>query len=144
MQDFKSGRIVASTPRILTYVQLAAVPIGAAAVAIMYPLLMKKYGLGVGLNAPTGVKLSNMAVLLSQGFSALPAHAAEATIAAAILGVVIAIVQNKWHVPWIPSTAAFGFALILPGTLNIPMGIGGISGSVCVADFLSPLQSGSC
>jgi uncharacterized oligopeptide transporter (OPT) family protein len=128
MQDYKTGRIVGSTPRILTYVQLAAVPIGAAAVAVMYPLLVNKYGLGTGLNAPTGVKLSNMAVLLSQGFGALPRYAAEATIVAAILGIVIAVVQNKWHAPWIPSTAAFGFALILPGTLNIPMGIGGIAG----------------
>lgn len=128
MQDYKTGRIVGSTPRILTYVQLAAVPIGAAAVAIMYPLLVKKYGLGVGLNAPTGVKLSNMAVLLSQGWGALPRYAMEASIAAAVIGIVIAVVQNKWHIPWIPSTVAFGFALILPGTLNIPMGIGGIAG----------------
>jgi OPT family oligopeptide transporter len=129
MQDFKTGRIVGSTPRILTYVQLAAVPIGAAAVAIMYPLLVRKYGLGsAGLSAPTGIKLANMAVLLSQGFGALPRFALQATIFAAILGIVIAIVQNKKHIPWIPSTAALGFALILPGTLNIPMGIGGIAG----------------
>jgi uncharacterized oligopeptide transporter (OPT) family protein len=129
MQDFKTGRIVGSTPRILTYVQLAAVPIGAAAVAIMYPLLVRRYGLGsAGLSAPTGIKLANMAVLLSQGFGALPRYAMQATIAAGILGVVIAVVQNKKHIPWIPSTAAFGFALILPGTLNIPMGLGGIAG----------------
>src|SRR2546423_11259940 len=95
MQDFKTGRIVGSTPRILTYVQLAAVPIGAAAVAIMYPLLINKYKLGVGLNAPTGVKLSNMAVLLSQGWGALPRYALEASIAAALLGIVIAIGQNQ-------------------------------------------------
>ena len=95
----------------------------------MYPLLVRRYGLGTaGLSAPTGVKLANMAVLLSQGFGALPHHAMEATIVAAVIGIVIAIVQNKFHVPWIPSTAAFGFALILPGTLNIPMGLGGIAG----------------
>ena len=51
-------RIVGSTPRILTYVQLAAVPIGAAAVAIMYPLLVRKYGLGV-----EGVLLAAAALL---------------------------------------------------------------------------------
>src|SRR5262249_14071525 len=48
MQDYKTGRIVGSTPRILTYVQLGAVPIGAAAVAIMYPVLIGRYGLGGG------------------------------------------------------------------------------------------------
>src|ERR1700730_1104869 len=43
IQDYKTGKIIGSTPRILTYVQLAAVPIGAAAVAIMYPILIDKY-----------------------------------------------------------------------------------------------------
>jgi uncharacterized oligopeptide transporter (OPT) family protein len=31
-------------------------------------------------------------------------------------------------VNWIPSVAGFGFALILPGELNIPIGVGGILG----------------
>src|SRR5262249_9281642 len=43
IQDYKTGQIIGSTPRILTWVQLGAVPIGAAAVAVMYPLLLKRY-----------------------------------------------------------------------------------------------------
>lgn len=132
IQDFKTGRLVGSTPRILTYVQLAAVPIGAAAVAIMYPLLVGRYGLGgEGLTAPTGIKLANMAVLLSRGFEALPRYALEATMAAVILGIAIAVVREKSHATWvgyIPSVAGFGFALILPGELNIPIAVGGIAG----------------
>jgi uncharacterized oligopeptide transporter (OPT) family protein len=134
MQDFKTGQIVRSTPRILTYAQLAAVPIGAAAVAIMYPLLVDKYHLGGdGLTAPTGIKLANMAVLLSLGFGALPQYAFEATIGGIVAGIAIAIVREKsrgaW-VGWIPSVAAFGFALILPGDLNISIAVGGIAGWV--------------
>ncbi len=40
MQDFRTGQRVGSTPRLLTYTQLCAIPVGAAAVALMYPLLV--------------------------------------------------------------------------------------------------------
>jgi uncharacterized oligopeptide transporter (OPT) family protein len=36
--------------------------------------------------------------------------------------------QHYRRVEWLPSAAGFGFGLILPGTLNIPMAIGGILG----------------
>jgi uncharacterized oligopeptide transporter (OPT) family protein len=134
IQDYKAGKIIGSTPRILTYVQMAAVPIGAAAVAIMYPLLVKRYGLGgEGLSAPTGIKLANMAVLLSKGFSALPRYALTAMIIASIAGIVVEILRDKFDagwVNWIPSIGAFGFALILPGELNIPMGLGAVAGFI--------------
>ena len=132
IQDYKTGKILGSTPRILTYVQLAAVPIGAAAVAIMYPFLVSRYGLGAeGLAAPTGLKIANMAVLLSRGFEALPRYALEATVAATILGVVVTAVRETSHARWthwIPSIGALGFALILPGELNIPIALGGVAG----------------
>jgi OPT family oligopeptide transporter len=128
IQDYKTGKLVGSTPRILTWVQLAAVPIGAAAVAIMYSLLTSRYKVGEDLTAPTAVKISGMAVLLSKGFEALPEGAMTWTIIASIVGIVLAVVQNYWHSPWIPSAAGFGFGLILPGTLNVPMAIGGILG----------------
>jgi uncharacterized oligopeptide transporter (OPT) family protein len=132
IQDYKTGKLLGSTPRILTYVQLAAVPIGAAAVAIMYPFLIGKYGLGgEGLSAPTGLKIANMAVLLARGVSALPRYALAATIVAALVGILIAAIHHATDAPWtryIPSVAGFGFALILPGDLNIPTAVGGIAG----------------
>ncbi len=136
IQDYRTGQIVGSTPRILTWVQLAAVPIGAAAVAIMYPLLVKTYGLGEGLTAPTGLKIANMSVLLSKGFSALPAGCLKWTVIAAVWGVVSAILEEKtkWA-EYLPSAAAFGFALILPGTLNIPQGLGGVAGWVWMRNW---------
>ncbi len=134
IQDYKTGKIIGSTPRVLTYVQLATVPIGAAAVAIMYPILIDKYGLGGnGLSAPTGLKIANMAVLLSRGVDALPKYALMATVIAAAAGVAISVIRersdNIWTT-WIPSVTGFGFALILPGVLNIPIAIGGIGGWV--------------
>lgn len=131
MQVFKTGKLVGSTPRVLTWVQFWAVPIGAAAVAIMYPLLIAKYGLGGdGLAAPTGLKLANMAVLMSKGISAFPPGALMWTVIAAIAGILLALGRGQYNWHWLPSAAGFGFALILPGTLNLPIAIGSILGWV--------------
>jgi uncharacterized oligopeptide transporter (OPT) family protein len=130
MQVFKTGKLVGSTPRILTWVQFWAVGIGAAAVAIMYPILTNRYKLGEELVAPTGLKLSNMAVLMSKGIAAFPPQALTWTVIAAVAGVVIVLLKDlkRWH--WLPSAAGFGFALILPGTLNLAVGIGAVIGWV--------------
>ena len=45
MQDYKAGWMIGSTPRILTYMQLIAVPVGALALAVMYPLIRDTYGI---------------------------------------------------------------------------------------------------
>jgi uncharacterized oligopeptide transporter (OPT) family protein len=137
MQVYRTGKMVGSTPRILTWVQFWAVGIGAAAVAVMYPILTHRYRLGEELVAPTGLKLSNMAVLMSKGISAFPPGALQWTVIAAIVGVVITLLKDikKWS--WLPSAAGFGFALILPGTLNLAVGIGAVLGWVW--SKLSPL-----
>lgn len=127
MQDFRAAKIVGSTPRIMTYFQLFGVPIGAAAVALMYPLLVSHYGLGgEGLSAPTAVKISGVAVLLSKGIGALPTGALLWSVIAAFAGIAMAVAAYRYEVKWIPSPAGFGFALILPGLLNIPMAAGAI------------------
>jgi OPT family oligopeptide transporter len=124
IQDYKTGQLVGSTPRVLTWVQLAAVPIGAAAVAIMYPLLLQRYRLGEDLTTPTGVKIANMAVLLSQGIDALPPGALLWTVVGSIVGVVITLAKHFLGMYWLPSPAGFGLGLILPGTLNVVIAIG--------------------
>jgi uncharacterized oligopeptide transporter (OPT) family protein len=128
IQDYKTGKIIGSSPRILTWVQLAAVPIGAAAVAIMYPILTSRYKLGEDLTTPTGVKIAGMAILLSQGIGAFPQGALLWTVIGAVVGILTTIIIHFWKIDWLPSAAGFGFGLILPGTLNIPIAIGGIGG----------------
>lgn len=128
MQVYKTGHLVGSTPRILTWIQFSAIPIGAASVAIMYPILVQRYGLGEGLTAPTGLKLANMAVLMSKGLSAFPPGALAWTVVAAIVGVFLTLGKSIGKQAWLPSAAAFGFALILPGLLNVPIALGAICG----------------
>ncbi len=129
MQDFKTGQLIGSTPWVLTVVQICAIPIGAAAVAIMYPLLIAHYGLGGdGLTAPTGLKLANMAVLVSKGLSAFPPGALLATVVAGVLGVLLVVLGDRRGFGWLPSPAGLGFGLILPGVLTVPVAAGAVVG----------------
>ncbi|MFA5051550.1 MAG: OPT/YSL family transporter [Patescibacteria group bacterium] len=125
-QCYKTGKLLGSTPRILTWVSVAAVPVGALAISVMYPILTAQYGLGVGLPAPTGLKLANMAILMAKGFSAFPPAALQWTIYAAVAGVVWAFCKRFGGWWWLPSAAGFGFGLILPGTMNMMIAAGGI------------------
>ena len=73
MQDYKAGKIVGSENRHLTILQLIAVPVGSIAVALVYPALKARYGIGgEGLTSPISVKWAGFAELLNQGFSQLP------------------------------------------------------------------------
>ena len=52
-----------------------------------------------------------------------------AMLSLAAWGVVSALLEEKFAwAEYLPSAAAFGFALILPGTTNLPQGLGGVVG----------------
>jgi uncharacterized oligopeptide transporter (OPT) family protein len=150
MQTYKTGKFVGSTPRILTWVQFCAIPIGAAAVAYMYPLLDSTFHLGSAqMSSPTGLKLYSMAMLMSKGLSAFPPGVLGWTIAAAVIGVFMTLMTDVFKWRWVPNASAFGFALILPATLNLMIGIGAIIGFIwrkshqsTFNEFNIPLASG--
>jgi hypothetical protein len=136
IQDYKTGQILGSTPRVLTWVQLAAVPIGAAAVAIMYPLLLQRYELGgKEMPAPTGIKIANMAVLMAQGAAALPRGALLWTVLAAVAGVLLVLLKHRFQFGWLPSATGLGLSLLLPGTIIVPLAVGGIAGWIWKRGF---------
>jgi hypothetical protein len=80
MQDFKAGSMIGSTPKILTYMQLLAVPVGALALAFMYPILRDTYGI-VGehaqLSSPTSQRWVGFAKIVTQQLTG-PSLAPEA------------------------------------------------------------------
>jgi uncharacterized oligopeptide transporter (OPT) family protein len=90
MQDYKAGKIIGSNNRYLTYMQLLALPFGALAVAVIYPILRRQNGIGPdryglapelvgkvvtqGLVAPASVRWAGFAEILSQGVETLQAQ----------------------------------------------------------------------
>ena len=117
MQDFRAGQMIGSTPRMLTYMQLIAVPVGALALAFMYPLLRDTYGV-IGENAqllsPTSQRWVGFAKLVTQDSRARqrPIRTAAARIAwmttslgvGALIGVLLTLLEQnaRWR-PYVPS-----------------------------------------
>jgi len=128
MQDFRAGQMVGSTPKILTYMQLIAVPVGALALAMMYPLLRDTYGI-VGdhaqLLSPTSQRWVGFAKFVTQDLSA-PGVMTPALVArlswmktslavGAAIGVVLTFLeQNKRLRPFVPSPTGMGIAMLIP------------------------------
>jgi len=129
MQDYRAGKIVGSTNRNLTILQLIGVPVGALAVAVAYPLVRAKYGIGGehGLSSPISVKWAGFAELLSKGFGALPQSALWALVIALVLGVILTLLEAHPKLgPFIPSPTAVGLGMLIPGFAVIPMFAGGL------------------
>lgn len=126
MQDYKAGQIVGSTPRNLTIMQLCAVPVGAASVAFAYQALKAQYGIGgEGLSSPISVKWAGFAELLKAGFGSLPAGCFTAMLVAIVLGILMTVLEPKYH-RFVPSPTGVGIGMLVPGFAVMPMFIGGL------------------
>jgi uncharacterized oligopeptide transporter (OPT) family protein len=158
MQDYKAGHIIGSTPRYLTYSQLMAAPIGALAVALVYPLLRGTYGVGSQvvegqqpLTSPISARIAGFADVLSGGFDKLPPYALQFMIVGAVLGIAITLGESflKNGRKWLPSATGLGIGMMVPGMVVFTMVLGGIVMSIwnrrdkASADKLAmPLASG--
>jgi uncharacterized oligopeptide transporter (OPT) family protein len=131
MQDYKTGHIIGSTPRFLTYSQLIAAPIGAAAVAFTYPLYKSTYGIGGdnGLSAPISVRIAGFADVLSTGFDALPKYSLMFLVIGAVVGILITFGEIKWK-NYLPSPTGLGIGMMVPGNVVFTMVLGGLLYSV--------------
>lgn len=127
MQDYKAGHIIGSTPRYLTYAQLLAAPVGAAAVSWMYPILRDTYGIGGdGLSSPISQRVAGFAEFLSMGGSAMAKYAALFALIFAVIGILLAVLETRWA-KWLPSPTALGIGMMVPGFVIFAMFIGGMA-----------------
>jgi uncharacterized oligopeptide transporter (OPT) family protein len=137
IQDYKAGHLIGSSPRAMFIAQVMGAPIGAAALAMTYPLLVKTYGL-IGdhaqLAAPGSRRMAAFAELLSSGMSKLPQSALWAGLIFALIGCLLAWLETNDKIKqWVPSTVALSLGVLLPFTSISVMFIGGIIGSVWLA-----------
>lgn len=152
MQDYRAGKIVGSTNRSLTILQLVGVPVGAAAVAIAYPAVRAAYGVGGegGLTSPISVKWAGFAELLSRGFGALAPSAMAALVVSLVVGVALTLLEARPGIGrFVPSPTAIGLGMLIPGFAVVPMVVGGIASDLwrrlsprTEAIYDTPLASG--
>ncbi|HVM99739.1 MAG TPA: OPT family oligopeptide transporter [Caulobacteraceae bacterium] len=137
MQDYRAGYLIGSTPRSMFIAQLIGAPIGAAALAFTYPLLVKTYGL-IGdkaqLAAPGSRRTAAFAELLASGIDKLPPTALWAGLGAAALGCVFAVFEQNQRIKrWVPSPVALSLGLLLPFSSISTMFLGAAVGAVWLA-----------
>jgi uncharacterized oligopeptide transporter (OPT) family protein len=151
MPDYKAGDMVGSSPRQLTYMQLLATPVGAAAVAWTYPLLRKQYGFGeTGLSSPISRKWRGFAEILAGGFDKLPQSALVALVVGVLLGILLAVLEMKVKdKTWVPSPTGIGIGMLIPGAVIVTMVLGGLIAKVWTKRspqtsglYMVPLASG--
>jgi uncharacterized oligopeptide transporter (OPT) family protein len=134
MQDYKAGHLIGSTPRSMTIAQLIGAPIGAAALAVTYPALVKTYGIvgdHAGLAAPGARRTAAFAELLSAGVDKLPHSAMIAALIAALAGVVFAVLEVRPALRrWTPSPTGLGLGVLLPFTSVATIFAGGIAAAI--------------
>ncbi len=133
IQDYKAGEIIGSTPRSLTWAQLMAVPIGALAVALVYPELVETYGAvgGDKLSSAISRKWALFAEFLKGGFSSLPTSSLWMLLVFSVLGVIFTILESKPKLkPYVPSPTGIGIGILVPFAVVATMFIGGVIGSI--------------
>ena len=139
MQDYQAGHLIGSTPRSMTIAQIIGAPIGAAALAFTYPLLVKTYGI-VGdhaqLAAPGSRRTAGFAELLGGGDRQVAALGAVGRcLSARCSACVFAVMEPKpERKRWTPSPMALSLGMLLPfSSLVSAMFIGGVVGAIWLA-----------
>ncbi len=128
MQDYKAGYMIGSSPKSMTIMQLLGTPVGAAAVAWMYPLLRSTYGIvgeNAGLSSPISRRLAGFAEILSQGFEALPAGAVPALFVGVALGITFTLMEER-RIKWVPSPTGAAIGMLVPASVIIVMFLGSV------------------
>ena len=152
MQSYKTAQMVGSTPRYVTWIQLMAVPVGAAALSFAYPMLREIYGIGGehGLQSPISQKWVGFAKLLSQGIGVLHPSALWALGIAIVLGVLFTVLEQKkeWR-SFVPSPTGMGIGMLMPASAIATMFAGALvdwfarrRDPVGVDGWMLPLASG--
>ncbi|MBM3977586.1 MAG: OPT family oligopeptide transporter [Planctomycetes bacterium] len=149
MQDYKAGHILGTTPRYLTYIQLMAIPVGALAVSLIYPLLRPEVQAGT-LTSPISKKWEGFAKILAGGVEAVPQSAFVALIVFTLLGILLTVLEQKAELRrLLPSPTGMGIGMLVPFSVVATMALGGIVGEIwqrsspqTAEKYLIPLASG--
>ncbi len=127
IQSYKTGDMIGSKPRYLAYVQLLAVPVGAAATAIVYPILRDQYGFegDNALTSPISQKWVGFAKLLGQGIHTLHPSAVWGLGIGILLGIILTVLEQKKEIrTWVPSPTGIGIGMLVPGSAVASMFVG--------------------
>ncbi len=127
MQDLKTGYMLGASPRKQLIAQLWGIPAGCVFAVLIFQLFRSQYEIGgAEYPAPAAMAWKAVAVLMSEGFSALPTNAGWAMLGGLLFGITIPVLKKYIPklAPYLPSGLAFGIAFIVPAFYSITMFLG--------------------
>ncbi len=133
MNDLKTGKLLGSTPCSQWLSQLAGALAGALAGSAIYLALIpnpKEQLFTTEWAAPAVTTWKAVAEIFSKGLSALPPGVGTATAMAALVGIMLAVLDKRGPKsirPWLPSAAAYGLGFVVPANQGLSMFIGGMA-----------------
>jgi uncharacterized oligopeptide transporter (OPT) family protein len=144
MQDYKVGSMIGSTPRILAYMQLLAVPVGALALAWMYPILRDTYGISgdaAQLTSPVSQRWVGFAKIVTRQLSGTAAMSPEAIArlawmkssfaVGALIGVILTLLEQRKSWRWfVPSPTGMGIGVLIPISAVTTIFLGAVADQV--------------
>lgn len=132
MHDLKTGALLGATPWRQSVAQFCGAGAGALAGSAFYLILIPdphRQLLTDAWPAPAVATWKAVAELFQRGFDALPGGAANAMLIAAIVGVVMPLLDKfapKAAKPWIPSVSSVGLSFVVSAKYAISIFIGGM------------------
>jgi len=135
LTDVKSGSLLGATPRQTCLAQLWGCVVGSALIVPAFLLLVPDTSVlsEERFPAPGGTFVANIAQVLASGVGALPGVARWSILAASVLGIVLALLEQ--HAPeasrrFIPSAVALGLAFVVPPSLAVAMFLGSVAAAL--------------
>lgn len=128
LTDLKTGYLLGGSPRKQFIAQMFGVFAGSLACVPVYRIIARPEHLGTVVPAPAAVTWKSVAELLTKGFDALPMFAKEAMIAGAILGAVLATLEEfaPKTKKYLPSSTGLGIALVIDFKDSFAMFLGAV------------------
>lgn len=136
MHDLRTGQMVGATPGFQVIAQVFGVLTGSLVAALAYiALIPNPVGqlLTAEWPAPAVATWKAVAEVLSEGVAGLPEAAVPAVAIAALVGIVLALVERLAPVSvqaWTPSASAIGLAFVIPAWNSISLFAGALLGAV--------------
>lgn len=136
MHDFKCGHLIGAVPRQQVAGQILGSLAGAIVGSAFYLVLIpnpREMLLTEDWPAPAVAQWKAVAELFQTGFDALPAGTPQAMIVAAVLGVLLPVLDKllpRKLAAWVPSASALGLAFVLPARNSLSMFLGALLGAI--------------
>jgi uncharacterized oligopeptide transporter (OPT) family protein len=128
LTDLKSGYLLGGNPRKQTISQFFGVLAGTLFCVPIYCAIVDPKELGsTKLPAPSAKVWQSVAEMLGKGLDALPAGALQAMIIGAVVGILLALLEEwlpKEKRKWVPSPTGLGIAGVIPAFNSMAMFLG--------------------